>query len=363
MQRDSLHIKLIIITFALAAVVAGGASIVAVLQAGSSGQSGTGATTAGQGPASIPEGFGFGSADDSRGAPDDLGDVNPSQIFTNARFAINGVAMRGTRIGGIILSGPPPGSVVLQAYLYWQWVGVAIPEADRHDTIRFKQVYPEKVGNAVRGTIVGFGENPCWDGANTNFTYRADVTSLVSATGGGTYGLIVPNPALGSATHANPWGCDPDEPPYMEGASLVIIYRSSCELNGTVCLYDDDLAGSMYMAAPGLTYLLRHPPMPNPISEAVWGQSTCDGQSGAGYTAFGADEVTRINGSPVAGPGSTYNDSDFNGSLGRVLPQLFDVSGHDITAEAAPTSTSTRVGIFGSAADCAVPNYNILMFR
>ena len=42
------------------------------------------------------------------------------------------------------------------------------------------------------------------------------------------------------------------------------------------------------------------------------------------------NETARIDGTLVAGTGSDYNDSDWNGSDGKPLPQLWDTAGHYI---------------------------------
>jgi hypothetical protein len=298
--------------------------------------------------------------------PEFIGDIPPFEIFEHARFAINGVALRDMKMGGINLSGPPPGSAVLRAYLYWQWACLEEPQAGRHDTVRFKQVFPGPVvGGPVVGTLVGVAPNPCWCGNEPAFTYRADVTPFMSPTGGGTYGVIMLNPALGSRNYSDPWGCAPPTLPLLAGAALVVIYESSCEPNGIVMLYDAPLPNFMFMPSPGISYNLVHPPVPQPLSEARWAQASCDGQTGWGYMdAIGVgDTNTFINGGLIAGPGSLYNDSDFNGSNSKPLPQLFDTSGHDVFPFMEQGAPFTNVTITSPAGtDCLIIDLNILMF-
>jgi len=43
-------------------------------------------------------------------------------------------------------------------------------------------------------------------------------------------------------------------------------------------------------------------------------------------------EITTIGGPAFAGPGSAYWDSDWNGSSGLPVPELWDDTGPDITA-------------------------------
>jgi len=335
-------------------------------------------------PDGLPETGAAGAriAPDLGGGPVNLGDIEPSEIFTDARFAINSVAMRDCRMGAINLVGPPPGSVVIKAYLYWQWGCLETPITGIHDRVRFKQAFPVSVGAGyVPGVLRGSGPNPCWCGPQfSNFTYRADVTPFVSPTGGGTYGVILHPAGPGSVDYKDPWspflspGCPPALEPLFEGAALVVIYRSACEPNGTVCLYDTlPLTGTLFLSSPGVTYTLLHPPTPAAgVAEARWAHASCDGQSGSGYLDVPASTClgrtnTFVNGGPIAGPGTPYNDSDFNGSAGKPLPQLFESSGHDVTVFMTGGGVPvTAIGILdtsGAGCDCIVLDLNVLFFR
>jgi hypothetical protein len=75
------------------------------------------------------------------------------------------------------------------------------------------------------------------------------------------------------------------------------------------------------------------------------------------------DETTTINAFPVAGPaGSNYVDSDWNGSAGLPVTQLWDDTGHDITAAAKPGTVALNVSVFagGPPADCLTPVANVV---
>ena len=76
-----------------------------------------------------------------------------------------------------------------------------------------------------------------------------------------------------------------------------------------------------------------------------------------------ANEDTRINGVPVAGPGSDSNDSDWNGDDSTPIPSLWDTAGHDITS-ATPAGTATLkvsvAGPSGSGVDCLTPIANVV---
>jgi hypothetical protein len=320
---------------------------------------------------------GTGGADDAAD-PIFLGDIEPFEVLDDVRFAINSIALRNCKMGGINLVGPPPGSVAVRAYLYWQWACLAQPVPGLHDTVRFKQVYPLKAGGNVVGQLVGVTANPCWCPAGVNaFTYRADVTGLVSPTGGGSYGVIVKNGSTVAFGYDDPWApslfppCPAPPEPYFEGAALVVVYHSSCEPNGFVCLYDGPLPNTMFVASPGVSYNLLHPLLPV-YEEARWAHATCDGQSGLGYVdapmvlTLGKTN-TFINGGLVAGPGSFYSDSDFNGSAGKPLPQLFDTSGHDVThymdPAGVPLTNVTILDPSGTGTDCLISDVNVLFIR
>jgi len=63
----------------------------------------------------------------------------------------------------------------------------------------------------------------------------------------------------------------------------------------------------------------------------------------------------------IAGPGSNFNDGDWNGSSARPLPQLWDDVGHDITTatKAGTTSLAVSIGNGGKIPyDCMTPVAN-----
>ena len=83
----------------------------------------------------------------------------------------------------------------------------------------------------------------------------------------------------------------------------------------------------------GLTYTLPLPaPTPPGVTITKSDGTAADGQHGTSRTAVPgvSGETTTINGIPIAGPGSAYNDSDFNGGDTGPLPSLWDTTGHEI---------------------------------
>ena len=82
----------------------------------------------------------------------------------------------------------------------------------------------------------------------------------------------------------------------------------------------------------------------------------------AARTSIVAKETTTINGLAVAGPGSAYNDSDWNGSAGYPLPQLWDDTGHNVTAASPRGTTRLNVTFKTNSAtpDCLTPVANVV---
>lgn len=289
-------------------------------------------------------------------APQALGDIKPRIIFQRARYATAGVPLRNHQLGTITLSGIPPGSKVLKAYLYWMWASLAAP-TPAHTVVNFKRVEPLPGGPMVAapGALVGTGADPCWLGPS-NFVYVSDVTPQV--TGAGVYAVVLSAASGASFNGSDPWGLPGPVAPLAEGASLVVVYQNTIEPMGTVRIYDVGLAGNMALGA--LAYNLVGLP-PGGILE-LWDTIGGDGQIGASRLPSMATEITTIDGSPVAGPGSAYNDSDWNGSDGKPIPQLWDDHGHDIKLKigAGGFSTVSFTSLPG-VPDCWVPAANVTL--
>jgi hypothetical protein len=179
------------------------------------------------------------------------------------------------------------------------------------------------------------------------------------ATGNGSYQLTILPGGTGLANGANPWAA-PIVTPAWEGASLVLIGPGT----GAVSIFDAGLAGRTFVAP--FTYSLNLPVATVAGRNLLFDNIGADGQHGFGRNDFNvgiADETTTIGVLPIAGPGSNYNDSDWNGSSGLPLPELWDDTGHDITAAAPPGTTVLNVSITqggGGVLDCLVPVANVL---
>ena len=212
-----------------------------------------------------------------------------------------GVGLRGSGQGAINLSGVPDNATIFRAYLYWATLGSSSQYTN-----------PQLNGTNVNGELIGTSADTCW-GAQANYAYRANVTSIVP--GNGDYTISGLPARL-------------DDGNDLQGASLVVIYnaaglyRTVIINDGAVTLdlvnttYQDDL-GSFTADQPGaqshITYLIGD------------GQSQWD----SGTVLF--------EGSSIASNVFNGVDGDYWGTL------RFDVSG--LISEPNATTTITNDNI------------------
>ena len=146
--------------------------------------------------------------------------------------------------------------------------------------------------------------------------------------------------------------------PLLEGATLVVVGTAGA----TVALYDKGLAGKTFLDQ--LSYQLT-------ISGPYTGDQLridnvgADGQTGASRAADPglSGEVTTINGTAVAGPGSSAsNDSDWNGHIGDPMPELWDNTSHDLRSFVSTGTTTLNVEVT-THGDCLTPVANVIAVR
>jgi hypothetical protein len=77
-------------------------------------------------------------------------------------------------------------------------------------------------GHPITGKFWASGKNPCWSGAAHNFSYHADVTTLV--TGNGRYNLH--GFASGQTNGSDPFKHG-SAVPMLEGATLIVIFHKA----------------------------------------------------------------------------------------------------------------------------------------
>jgi len=173
------------------------------------------------------------------------------------------------------------------------------------------------------------------------------------ATGNGLYKVTLKPGASGTTSGADPWVAAPL--PLFEGASIVLVGTGT----GNVAVYDSGLSGSTFNTSLSYSLIL---PTTATGSLTLWDNIGADGQQGKSRTSIVAKETTTINGLAVAGPGSAYNDSDWNGSAGYPLPQLWDDTGHNVTAASPRGTTRLNVTFKTNSAtpDCLTPVANVV---
>lgn len=295
-----------------------------------------------------------------------LGAIPPSFTYTNAAHVANGASLRDSGKATIRLRGMPGDAKVIKAWLYWDFTSLTSPTFaqsrvlfGRTDGWFFQPFFEFFTLYPLYGTQIGSGADPCWFGGN-NFAFRADVTKLVN--GNGDYVVALFPGATSSTNGSNPWGATaPTTGPLAEGASLVVIYHSSAEPMGTVLLYDQGLAGTQFNVG-GLSYSLAGVPTIPGVSSSIFTELAADGQIGAGVTAVSgtSGKITTLNSTMIAGPGSVVNDSDWDGTDGVPLNQLWDTHSHDVTGDLV---SGTNTVTISSTNDCVVAISNALTVR
>jgi hypothetical protein len=295
--------------------------------------------------ASFPEGQGV-TSDTSRVAAADLLEIQPSLVFEGAQYETGGTGLRNQARGGITINGVTGSPIA--AFAYWAVI-TAGPAVSPLDQLEVQRQSPGSANVTVFGTVVGTGGSPCWPG-DTLTVFRAPV-SLKVASGSGFYRVgQVPKTPVSSNAGEDPWEAGLPAPLY-EGASLVIVYEG----RGTTSIYDVGMAGTLFFGGPGISYTLVLPGVALG-GLTTWDTIGADGQHGYSRSAFAglADEATTINGVLVSGPGSPYNDSDWNGIDSLPVPSLWDTAGHDISAAvpAGTASLAVTTGSSSSGGDC-----------
>ena len=281
-----------------------------------------------------------------------LGEIAPALTFTNASFSTSGVGLRNRLLGSIEAPGNPT-TPPRAAYLYWAVIANgAVPAAARSPKIA-RRTAPTVAAKPLTAVQVGTGTSPCWGGTAIT-VYRATVPASV-AKGGGVYEISFPSGASGTPNNQNPWFGSGF--PMLEGASLVLIYNGE----NTVSLYDNGLAGKTLLSGT-LTYSLR---LPRTYSAYLrYDNIGADGQIGFGRqpTADTSKEETYVGATKIAGPGSVYNDSLWNGGISGPVPQLWDTTAIDLS-NTLSSGLTTLALTHTAASDCITPVANVVAVR
>jgi len=258
----------------------------------------------------------------------------PSLVVSKASYATGGTSLRNRPAGSINISGLV--GATAHAFIYWGVITDGKPPTAATG-IKVQRLFPtESTLVSLTGVAIGKGVSPCWGPSGSIITiFRAEVPLSV-ANGNGSYEISLHPDASGLTNGADPWVGTPVLP-LWEGASIVLIGSGT----GTVSIFDSGYSGITFIPFPSAEYNLALP-VKAPGVKTLFDNIGADGQHGNSYLAEDtySDEATTINGVGVAGSGSGYHDGDWNGSSGYPLPQLWDDTGHNITA-AVPKNTAT----------------------
>lgn len=240
--------------------------------------------------------------------------------------AAAGTGLRNTGIGAIQLRGVPDGAVPMAAWLYWGLIANSEESPQDLGTAFFD-------GAHLDGTEVGNADEPCWfpTGGARFYTYRAPVLRLLQP---GINGIYTVQTLLSSiTTGTDPWA-DTGEPPFSEGATLVVIYS-----------HDAAPPDSIVYLSHGAGFLrdslaIDHdldPPLPAGVCGFRHSRAGGDGQSSWEDqplvpidTHIGVDEDLVA----IRGPASAINpDADWQGVDGGPKNQLWDTQTSELATD------------------------------
>jgi hypothetical protein len=279
-------------------------------------------------------------------------------LYTNASYGTGGVALRNRPAGMIHISGVS--GATQAAWLYWA-VLLQNPTATQvskvgHVTLtrQFPTGAPLPNSVALNGTLIAVGGDPCW-GSTGTYVFRAQVPNTV-ATGNGLYKIVLRPGASGLTDGEDPWDGNVVFP-LFEGASLVVVGTGSANV-GLL----DGQAGTTFFGTTYSNYYQLPATIGAAGSVVFLDNFGYDGQIGVSRTINPAtsNETTNLYGYPsfthvqVAGPGGETSNSDWDGSSGWPLPQLWDDTGYDISNTFAPGDTFVLVN-YTSGNDCIGP--------
>lgn len=208
----------------------------------------------------------------------------------NTDFVSAGVGgLRNVGSGTVTLSGVT--GTVTKAYLYWQGVTNSSPDVGSPIVVN---------GNSVSGTNIGVSDDNCWDLANSQ-AYRADVTSLVQATGNGTYSLS----GFGSL---NP-----------NGASLIVFFDDGNTANNRdVVIFEGNDSNVEFNGISG---------NPNaPADPGGWNVTL----NGIAYTSGTANVQLHV------ADGQMFDDAEITINAAQLIPAGQNFSGNTVPSANAP---------------------------
>ena len=242
----------------------------------------------------------------------------------NGGYTAAGIGMRNLGYGMISITGVPPGAAVKSATLLWDVL------ANQADPTLAQGTFN---GNLISGTEWASGTSPCWP-VSSNFSYEADVTSLV--TGNGSYALA--GFATGQNDGADPWNVG-SAAPLLEGASLVVVYQLASMPQTAIQIAEgatETDSGNAAAATLGGFTASAHP-------SATTTYIVADGQEAGNTAAFNGTTLPGVS-FPGADPQAVPNYSQGN---------LWDTVTADVSSLVSPGDTSASLAVTGYG-DCLV---------
>jgi hypothetical protein len=276
-------------------------------------------------------------------APPPPAPVVPNASYTSASLATGGVALRNRTSGVIHVSGMTGATQAA-----WFYVTVLLaPSTIAPKTLTFKikrlsPTTPLPVSANLTAKLVSTVGDPCW-GSGGAATYRSPVSPAL-AIGNGSYQITLPTKGLIFADNSglDPWLDLPPTFPNGEGASLVLVGTGS----STVAVYDGMEAEFFGVYNYTLT-------LPSSTGSSIrFDQIGADGQSGCDLSVCLAGDKVTVNGTQISGPGGQNPNSDWDGTVGGPLPQLWDDTAHTFSIASGTSSLNVSIN---SGNDCIVP--------
>jgi gliding motility-associated-like protein len=156
-----------------------------------------------------------------------------ANITLHQRSFPNGIGVGSAQPATFVLSGIPVCGRILRAFLYTSFEGAAVAP-----TVNANITNPLITNSTVPMALIGTGASKCWGGYVNSYTFRADVTGIVS--GNGTYTL--------SGLPIAPSGND------VNGATLFVIYTDeSVNYTGSIVIADGMRTGIAAAATQTIT--------------------------------------------------------------------------------------------------------------
>lgn len=246
-----------------------------------------------------------------------------------------GTGLRNRDAATLELAGAPPGAVAVAAWLYWGLIADGT-ETGQHD---LKALVLD--GHPLTGELLAIGQEPCWvappgEAPPMFRAYRRSVLDRLHPGINGEYRVEVPS--SGASDGSDPWRGATAPRPWVEGASLLVLYAHPDVPSGAHFYLHEGPA----LLAGYLDVLHDLPPVVPPAQTPSLLRHTRiggDGQRRAGYVPT-FPFTTELSWLPwcayspvrLAGPGSAIDlVSDWKGSDGGPVTQLWDTQSTELS--------------------------------